>query len=214
MQRQHVLVQCFRRRRRDAGGNDAQHHGIGVVELEGSRAESRGFARLPTDLTHCVMTGLAVEQDELGLKSFGRVLRVQHRIHASDETDCLSNSPDLHVVYRSLAFDILWADSIMRRLRRRVSVELKAHARMARTHDQVGDEPVFVARITKMAGQALFGAGDRLLGRVEPGVEVRFMAGAGEVDAEPLFSAAMTGLAADPVRNIETRASPRFWYVI
>jgi len=65
-----------------------------------------------------------------------------------------------------------------------------------------------------MAGQALFGAGDRLLGRVEPGGQVRFMTGTGEVDAEPFFSAAMTGFAADPVRNLEAGASPRFWYVI
>jgi hypothetical protein len=40
------------------------------------------------------------------------------------------------------------------------------------------------------------------------------MAGAGEVDPEPLFSAAMTRLAADPVRNLEAGASPRFWYVV
>ena len=102
----------------------------------------------------------------------------------------------------------------MRWLSRGISVELKTHARMTRTHDQVGDEPAFVARITKMAGQALLGAGDRLFRRVQPGVEVRFMAGAREVDAEPLFSAPMTRLAADPVRNLEARASPRFWYVI
>src|SRR6516225_2262814 len=85
---------------------------------------------------------------------------------------------------------------------------------MACAHETVGDEPTFVARITKMAGQALFSACDRLVGRVEPGVEVRFMAGAGEVDAQPFFSGAMTGLATDPVRNFEARSPPRFWYVI
>jgi hypothetical protein len=31
-----------------------------------------------------VMTGLAIEEDELGLNSFGRVFWLEERVHASD----------------------------------------------------------------------------------------------------------------------------------
>jgi hypothetical protein len=85
---------------------------------------------------------------------------------------------------------------------------------MACAHEPVVDKPLFVGRIAKMTGQALFSACDRVLGRVEPGVEVRFMTSAGEVDAKPLFGGPVTGLTADPIRNLEAGATPRFRYII
>src|SRR5262249_52782814 len=147
-----------------------------------------------------VVTGLAVEQYELGETSCGCTLRLEERVHAFDEGDCLANRPDLHVVHRPLAFDIALVDDEMRRLDRGVSVEFKTHTRMAGPHDSGGDDPLLGGWIAKMAGEALCCACDRPFRRVEPGCEVLAVTSAGEVDAEPCRGAAVTGFATHAVR--------------
>ncbi len=58
-----------------------------------------------------------------------------------------------------------------------------------------------------MAGQAQFRARQRLIGRVHPGGDIVLVAGAGNVDAEPVARAAMAGLAADPVGDLKPRSA-------
>ena len=77
-------------------------------------------------------------------------------------------------------------------------------------------EPVVgeARRIAVMTAEAFLGAGDRLLGRIEPGGDVLRMRGPGNVDAEPARCAAVAGLAIDAVGELELRAAQALGNVV
>lgn len=154
------------------------------------------------------MAGVAVKHHQFGLKALRGVVRIDQRIHALDEIARLPDRPDLGVVDRPLALDIAPVDGEMRGLGRRIGVQLEAHARVSGTHDPVSGKPFGIGRIPEMAGQTLSGARDGLFRRIEPGGKVRGVTGARDVDAEPVGSAAVTGLATDPVRELKLGAAP------
>src|SRR5215469_6914277 len=85
---------------------------------------------------------------------------------------------------------------------------------MARAHHSMRDEPVFVTWITKMTGQAFHRARDGLLRRIETSREIIAVASTGNVDTNPSQGAAMTSLAAHPVRDLKSRTSFGGWYGI
>ena len=133
------------------------------------------------------------------------MLRIEHHVHEFLERDRLAHRPDAHVVHRPLALDIGLVDDEMRRLGRGIGVELEAHARMARAHDEVRDEARVVAQ---MARQAFLGARFGLIGRIHAGGDVLGVGGAGDVHAEPGLGAAVARLAADAVADLELGAAP------
>jgi hypothetical protein len=213
MQRQHALGQCFGYGRRDAGGNDAQHYGIGIIELNRSRAEPGRAARPPADLLDRVMAGCAVEEDELGLHPLGRVLK--QRVHAFDETGRLPDRPDLNPVHlnpvhQPFALFVTLVDRKMRRLGRGVSVELERHPRVAGAHDLVGDEAIFVFGVAKVARQALLGANHWVIeGRQAVLPNQYVVRNSAVMWPQPLLGCAMARFAAEPIFDLELRAPQR-----
>ncbi len=133
-----------------------------------------------------------------------RVFWVKQGGHPVGQRLGLAGGPDLHVCDPALALDITRVDREMRRLDRREGVQLEGEPRVAGADKPVVDKP---GRVAEMAAQAFLGAGDRLFRRVETGVEVVAVAGAGDVRAEPGRRAAVAGLAADAVGKLELPAA-------
>ena len=201
MKRQCPLPERLARVRVDALGDDPQHHQVGVVEPRKAGTETGAGARRPADIAHRMVTGLAIEKDQLGKDAFAAALGIEHGFQQLVDGDGLADGPGLDAVRHLLARIVVLVDLVVRRLDRGEGIELEAEPRVPGAHDPVGDEFLAVAEMT---GQAEPRPVYRILRREHAGRHLRLAGGdARDMDTEPAHGAAMAGFAADTVGYLE-----------
>src|SRR5262249_56369662 len=93
------------------------------------------------------MTGVTVEEHELGEQSIVTPLGVLEHDHRFLDGKRLADRPHLDAVPHALAFLPVFVDLEVRRFDHRERVELEAHPWMPCTHDPMGNDAIAIAEL-------------------------------------------------------------------
>ena len=204
----HAFTHCRIDRIRDG----AQHQHVRVIQSHQAWRDTRakrGF-RFPAQFAHRMMAGVAIEQHQFRKQTIPAALFVLQNIHCLCDSQRLPDGPCFRTFPHLLAFGIVLIDHKMFRRDFGKRIEFETHARMPGTHDAMRDQFVLVAEV---AGEAQFGACDRVRGwiqamlnirrvmrrRIGDGIDVRF---------DPAFGRTMTRFTHHAIAQFEALAAP------